>query len=68
MKDKNKELIIGAILGVFAGTFGNIWVTALYRIIDKNPNGHNGFTFFIGLLCFVVFLWILYMAINRKSD
>lgn len=63
---KSSNLIIGVIFGIIGGLFSNIFVVALYRIIDNNSNGNNELTFYFGLFGLAIFLLLLYILIRRN--
>ena len=62
---KDKGLIVGIIIGLAGGVFGNLLVTSMYRMIDKIPHGKNTLTFFVGLIGFIVILVLLFKALKK---
>lgn len=43
-------MILGMIVGILGSVIASITITAMYRIIDKNPEGHNWITFLAGII------------------
>jgi len=62
---KDKGLILGLIIGLVGGVMGNLFVASIYRMIDKVPAGHNVLTFFIGLIAYIVIIWLLFRALKK---
>ncbi len=60
-KDEMVLFLLGLLVG---GALVNLWVTAMYRIIDKNPSGNNwiifivSLLFFLGIICYFLFKYV----------
>ena len=57
--------IVGLIVGIAGGIFGNILVTSMYRIIDQNPKGHNDITLIFGIIGFFVIICLLFNELRK---
>lgn len=73
----NKEFYVGLIFGISTGIVGNMWVTSLYRLLDKfgekNINILNFVVdvdiliFFIGLIGFSLIVWMLFRELKSQK-
>lgn len=58
MKKLSEEFFIGILVGLCGGILGDLFVTSLYRIIDKTPGGYNELTFVIALISLITVIWL----------
>ena len=60
-KEKNM-FFAGALLGIASGVVGDILVSSMYRIVDKNYTAPTILTFLIAI---VFFLWLCFYLLSK---